>query len=51
MLAPGGRLVALCADGPRQQERLRPLAETWEEIPAGTFQGTNVRSVLLTITA
>jgi 16S rRNA G1207 methylase RsmC len=52
MLAPGGKLVALCANGPRQQEQLRHLADTWEELPADTFkdQGTTVRSVLLTIT-
>lgn len=49
MLRPGGRLVALCANGPRQQDALRPLAETWEELPAGTFEGTGVRAVLLAI--
>ena len=46
-----GVLVALCANGPRQQAELRPLADTWEELPDGTFadQGTNVRVVLLTV--
>jgi len=54
-LAPGGRLVALCANGPRQNAQLRPIVEehggTWEELPADTFQaaGTNVRTVLLTV--
>jgi hypothetical protein len=48
-LKPGGRLVAICAGGPRQAEKLKPLAETWEELPAGTFDGTGVRAVLLTI--
>jgi len=50
-LAPGGRLVAICANGPRQQAELRPLATTWEELPEDTFsaQGTNVRTVLMTI--
>ena len=50
-LAPGGRLVALCAAGPRQHERLRPLATTWEELPAGSFkgEGTGVNVALLTI--
>jgi len=47
---PGGRLVALCANGPRQNERLRPIAEQWEDLPAGTFEGTNVRAALLVIT-
>ncbi|MBP2480184.1 phospholipid N-methyltransferase [Stenotrophomonas sp. PvP093] len=50
----GGRLVALCADGPRQNEKLRPLTlhgGSWEPLPPGTFQaeGTGVRTVLLTI--
>lgn len=51
MLKPGGRLVAICANGSRQNEKLKPLADTWEELPAGTFkeQGTGVNTVLLTI--
>jgi len=51
MLKPRGRLVAICANGPRQQEKLKPLANTWEELPADTFKeaGTGVRAVLLTI--
>jgi hypothetical protein len=50
-LERNGVLVALCADGPRQQAELRPLAATWEELPADTFasQGTGVRAVLLTV--
>ena len=50
-LAPGGKLVAICADGPRQNEKLKPLACAWEALPAGTFSesGTSVRTVLLTI--
>lgn len=48
-LKPGGRLVAICAGGPRQAEKLRPLAETWEELPEGTFAGTGVRAILLTM--
>jgi protein-L-isoaspartate O-methyltransferase len=46
-----GILVALCANGPRQQAELRPLADTWEELPDGTFadQGTDVRAVLMTV--
>lgn len=49
MLKAGGRLVAICADGTRQAETLKPLADTWEELPEGTFAGTGVRTVLLTI--
>lgn len=54
-LKPGGMLVAICANGPRQNARLGSLVDqrggTWEELPAGTFAGTNVRAVLLTIAA
>lgn len=51
MLNPGGRLVALCANGPRQQEMLRPIAAHWEALPAGTFKeaGTMVNAALLII--
>ena len=55
MLKPGGRLVAICANGPRQQTTLKPLAENsggwYEDLPAGTFasQGTNVNTALLLI--
>lgn len=53
LLAPGGRLVAICAGGPRQKDALEPLADLWEPLPDGTFEeaGTNVRTVLLTIEA
>ena len=46
-----GVLVALCANGPRQQAELRPLATTWEELPDGTFadQGTSIRAVLMVV--
>jgi methylase of polypeptide subunit release factors len=46
-----GVLVALCANGPRQQTELRPLATMWEELPAGTFsdQGTQVRTALMIV--
>ena len=47
---PGGRLVALCANGPRQQRELEPIASTYEPLPEGSFKssGTSVRVVLLT---
>ena len=50
-LTDGGLLVALCANGPRQREALLPIAETWEELPAGSFrsEGTSVDVALLTI--
>ncbi|SMF97066.1 Methyltransferase domain-containing protein [Methylomagnum ishizawai] len=51
MLKPGGRLVALCANGSRQQEQLKPVADYWEDLPSGSFasQGTGVNVALLTI--
>jgi phospholipid N-methyltransferase len=55
MLKPGGRLVALCANGPRQREILKPLAEEsggwWEDLPEGSFSeaGTDVNVALLVI--
>jgi DNA invertase Pin-like site-specific DNA recombinase/protein-L-isoaspartate O-methyltransferase len=45
-LKPGGRLVAICANGPRQTAILQPLATEWEELPERTFAGTGVRTVL-----
>lgn len=46
-LTPGGRLVAICANGPRQQEQLAPLGR-WEPLPAGTFEeaGTMVNTAI-----
>lgn len=48
-LKPGGRIVAICADGPRQRTQLQPLADYWEDLPSGTFEGTQVRAALLVI--
>ena len=54
-LALGGRLAAICANGPRQNERLKPLVDscggTWRELPADAFAacGTSVRTVALTL--
>lgn len=54
-LKPGGRLVAICAGGSRQERELKPLAENsggiWEPLPPNTFAsaGTGVNTVLLTI--
>lgn len=53
LLNPGGKLVAICANGSRQQDQLKPLATTWEELPEDTFKsaGTGVRTVMLSIEA
>ena len=48
-LAPGGVLVAICAGGPRQTEKYAEYIV--QELPAGTFEGTGVRSLLLRIEA
>jgi len=54
-LRAGGCLVAICANGPRQQAALQPVAEAsggfYEPLPAGTFasSGTNVNTALLVI--
>lgn len=54
-LAPGGRLVALCANGSRQNEHLKPWVEKlggeWHELPSGSFKesGTNVRAAMIVL--
>ena len=42
--------MALCANGPRQQETFRAEADYWEDIDAGTFDGTNVRAAFVVFT-
>ncbi len=51
LLNDGGKLVAICADGPRQNDQLMPLADHWEKLPEGTFknQGTMVNTALVVI--
>ena len=34
-----------------QSTTLQPIADSWEELPSSTFEGTGVRSVLLTMRA
>lgn len=50
-LNEGGKLVSLCANGPRQTKELMPLADLWEDLPQGSFKqaGTNVNVALLVI--
>jgi protein-L-isoaspartate O-methyltransferase len=51
MLAPGGKLVAICANGPKQREQLMSIATHWEDLPEGIFKssGTMVNAALLVI--
>lgn len=52
LLNPGGRLVSLCAAGPRQRKHLQPLGE-WIDLPSGSFksEGTRVDSAIVVIDA
>lgn len=51
LLRPGGRLVALCYDGAKQNARLRPVVDRWEVLPAGSFksEGTGAGVALAVI--
>lgn len=51
-LRPGGRLAALCMDTHHRADALRPMADTWQTLPARSFraEGTNIDAILLTIT-
>lgn len=50
MLKPGGRLVAICAGGPRQRAALSGLG-TWEDLPLDSFKasGTSVNAAIVVI--
>ena len=50
-LNDGGRIVAICANGSRQREALKPLASSWEDLPEGSFKdsGTMVSAALIII--
>jgi protein-L-isoaspartate O-methyltransferase len=50
-LKPGGRLVAVCANGPRQRARLEPIATEWHDLPPDAFKasGTGVRTAIVVI--
>ncbi len=51
LLKAGGRLVSLVANGPKQRQRLQPLASQWIDLPAGSFQseGTSVNAAIVVI--
>ena len=48
LLQPGGRLVAICANGPRQRAQLMPIADDWQDLGPGAFleSGTGVNAAL-----
>jgi phospholipid N-methyltransferase len=50
-LKPGGRLVAICAAGPRQREELGEVCSAWIDLPRGSFkeQGTNVNAAIVVL--
>lgn len=43
LLAPGGRLVSLCAAGPKQRAAFVEVATLWAELPEGTFKGEGTK--------
>lgn len=51
MLRPGGRLVSVCANGPKQRKALMPIASEWIDLPPGSFRecGTNVDAALFVL--
>jgi hypothetical protein len=51
LLAEGGRLVSLCAAGPKQRKALEPIADEWHDLPAGAFksEGTNVSAAIVVL--
>lgn len=51
LLKPGGRLVSVVANGPRQRAKLEPIASAWVDLPAGSFaeSGTGVNTAIVVI--
>lgn len=49
LLELDGVLVAICANGPRQNAAFKDRATYWEDLPSGTFseQGTQVQTALV----
>lgn len=50
-LKPGGKLAAICANGPRQRAALQPISAKWFDLEPGAFaeSGTNVNAAMLLI--
>jgi len=51
LLAPHGRLVSICAAGPRQRKGLGDVVTRWIDLPAGSFksEGTGVETAIVVI--
>lgn len=49
LLTPGGRLVAICAAGPRQRAAFQGTDSEWIDLPAGSFKEafTNVSAAIV----
>lgn len=50
MLKPGGMLVGLCFNGVRQNQELRPLVDSWEVLPEGSFASEGTRASVAMVT-
>lgn len=50
-LREGGRLVSVCAAGPKQREAMEEIATSWETLPPGSFKesGTGVAAAIVVI--
>lgn len=53
MLRPGGKLVSLCAAGPKQRKVLQPLCTEWHDLPQDSFksEGTRVAAAIVVFDA
>jgi SAM-dependent methyltransferase len=51
LLRPGGRLVSVCANGPRQRAALQPMAVQWIDLEPDTFksEGTKAHAAIVVI--
>jgi predicted RNA methylase len=52
-LKPGGKLAAVCMDGPHRRKELEPIASRWIDLGPSSFktEGTKVNTALVLITA
>ena len=50
MLRSRGTLIALCYNGAKQNKVLKPMADTWEILPEGSFKETGTRASVAMLT-